>query len=166
MQSLFEGTLTNVTECIRCGSVTHRDESFLDLSVDLADHHSISSCLRSFSSSETLDGADKFLCDQCGCRQEAVKSLSIKRTPPILILHMKRFKYSEAIRAYAKLCYRITFPTTLRIDPASHPTSSALYSLTAVVVHIGNGARSATMSACAEAAMASSTSMMTIRSQP
>ena len=141
VQSLFEGTLTNVTECIRCGSITHRDESFLDLSVDLVDHHSITSCLRSFSQSETLDGADKFLCDHCGCRQEAVKSLQIKATPPILILHMKRFKYSEAIRAYAKLCYRITFPLTLRLD---HVTDcpSALYSLTAVVVHIGNGARS------------------------
>ena len=146
VQSLFEGLLTNVTECLRCGSVTHRDESFLDLSVDLAEHQSITSCLRSFSQSETLDGADKFLCEQCGCRQEAVKSLNIKETPPILILHMKRFKYSEAIRAYAKLCYRIAFPLTLRLDQTggstSDPTPSALYLLTAVVVHIGNGARS------------------------
>ena len=147
VQSLFEGSLTNLTSCLRCGVVSERDESFLDLSVDLLEHHSLSSCLRSFSHDEMLSGADKYLCDACGCRQEAVKSLRIKSTPSILILHMKRFKYQEAIRTFAKLTYRVTFPLSLRLlqPNASTATTAAdcgLYSLTAVVVHIGNGARS------------------------
>ena len=140
VQSLFEGTLTNLTSCLRCGSVSERDESFLDLSVDLLEHHSLSSCLRSFSHDEMLSGNDKYLCDACGCRQEAVKSLRIKSTPAILILHMKRFKYQEAIRTFAKLTYRVTFPLSLRLPNTSG--DCGLYSLTAVVVHIGNGARS------------------------
>ena len=142
VQSLFEGTLTNLTSCLRCGSVSERDESFLDLSVDLLEHQSLSSCLRSFSHDEMLSGADKYLCDACGCRQEAVKSLRIKSTPAILILHMKRFKYQEAIRTFAKLTYRVTFPLSLRLPGPSTSSQPLLYSLTAVVVHIGNGARS------------------------
>ena len=140
VQGLFEGTLTNLTSCLRCGSVSERDESFLDLSVDLLEHHSLSSCLRSFSHDELLSGNDKYLCDACGCRQEAVKSLRIKSTPAILILHMKRFKYQETIRTFAKLTYRVTFPLSLRLPNTTG--DCGLYSLTAVVVHIGNGARS------------------------
>ena len=72
--------------------------------------------------------------------REAVKSLRIKSTPAILILHMKRFKYQEAIRTFAKLTYRVTFPLSLRLPNTTG--DCGLYSLTAVVVHIGNGARS------------------------
>ena len=165
VQQLFEGRLTNVTECIRCGCVSQRDESFLDLSVDLMEHRSLTACLRAFSHEEMLNGVDKFLCDSCGCRQEAVKSLKLKRLPPVLLLHMKRFKYSEQTRGFSKLCFRIAFPLTLRLDSSSGgddaddadgkrgaagAAASAgsggvrqpLYELTAVVVHIGNGARS------------------------
>jgi hypothetical protein len=46
---IFEGILTNETKCLSCESVTSRDESFLDLSVDIDQNTSISSSLRNFS---------------------------------------------------------------------------------------------------------------------
>lgn len=51
--------------------VTSRDEAFLDLSLDIEQNSSISSCLRQFSASEMLDGKNKFSCETCCGLQEA-----------------------------------------------------------------------------------------------
>lgn len=55
------------------------------------------SCLSPFhSATEMLEGDDKFFCDRCCCLQEAQKRMLIKTAPPVLILHLKRFKYVES----------------------------------------------------------------------
>lgn len=64
---VFQGILTNETKCLRCETVTARDETFLDLSLDIEQNSSITSCLKNFSSTETLNAEDKFFCDKC-CR--------------------------------------------------------------------------------------------------
>nr|KAJ0217259.1 hypothetical protein LSAT_V11C300135660 [Lactuca sativa] len=63
----FQGILTNETKCLRCETVTARDETLLDLSLDIEQNSSITSCLKNFSSTETLNVEDKFFCDKC-CR--------------------------------------------------------------------------------------------------
>ncbi|KAL5219305.1 hypothetical protein ABZP36_019989 [Zizania latifolia] len=63
----FQGILTNQTRCLRCETVTDRDETFFDLSLDIEQNSSITSCLKNFSSTETLHAEDKFFCDKC-CR--------------------------------------------------------------------------------------------------
>ena len=63
----LQGILTNETRCLRCETVTARDETFFDLSLDIEQNSSITSCLRNFSSTETLNAEDKFFCDKC-CR--------------------------------------------------------------------------------------------------
>ena len=60
-----QGILTNETRCLCCETVTARDETFLDLSLDIEQNSSVTSCLRNFSSTETLNGNDKFYCDEC-----------------------------------------------------------------------------------------------------
>jgi ubiquitin carboxyl-terminal hydrolase 12/46 len=67
VHKIFQGTLTNETRCLRCETITARDETFLDLSLDIEQNSSITSCLRNFSSTETLNAEDKFFCDKC-CR--------------------------------------------------------------------------------------------------
>merc|ERR1712000_553073 len=54
LRELFEGTLTSETRCLTCENVSHRDEPFLDLSVDLEQHSSVTACLRRFSEEEML----------------------------------------------------------------------------------------------------------------
>ncbi|KAH8914048.1 cysteine proteinase, partial [Atractiella rhizophila] len=93
VHSLFEGVLTNETRCLTCETVTSRDESFLDLSIDIEQNSSITSCLRQFSRSEMLFQKNKYDCDQCCGLQEAEKRMKIKKLPNVLALHLKRFKY-------------------------------------------------------------------------
>ena len=141
VHELFEGTLTSETRCLTCENVSHRDEPFLDLSVDLDQHSSVTSCLRRFSEEEMLCERNKFHCDNCGGLQEAEKRMKIKRLPRILALHLKRFKYTEDLQRLQKLFHKVVYPYHLRLfnttDDAEDP--DRLYELYAVVVHIGGG---------------------------
>ena len=141
VHELFEGTLTSETRCLTCENVSQRDEAFLDLSVDLDQHSSVTSCLRRFSEEEMLCERNKFHCDNCGGLQEAEKRMKIKRLPKILALHLKRFKYTEDLQRLQKLFHKVVYPYHLRLfnttDDAEDP--DRLYELYAVVVHIGGG---------------------------
>ena len=141
VHELFEGTLTSETRCLTCENTSQRDEAFLDLSVILEQHTSVTACLRKFSEEEMLCERDKFHCDKCGGLQEAEKRMKVKRLPRILALHLTRFKYMEDQQRLQKLFHRVVYPYYLRLfnttDDAEDP--DRLYELYAVVVHIGGG---------------------------
>ncbi|KAG0150358.1 hypothetical protein CROQUDRAFT_652541 [Cronartium quercuum f. sp. fusiforme G11] len=141
VHQLFEGVLTNETKCLTCETVTQRDESFLDLSIDIEQNTSLTACLRQFSASEMLCQKNKFSCDQCCSLQEAEKRMKIKKLPNVLALHLKRFKYQEELQRYIKLTYRVVFPFELRLFNTTDdiPNPDRLYELWAIVVHIGTG---------------------------
>ncbi|KAK3115539.1 hypothetical protein LTR53_004986 [Teratosphaeriaceae sp. CCFEE 6253] len=141
VHDLFEGTLTSETRCLTCENTSQRDEAFLDLSVDLAAHTSVTSCLRKFSEEEMLCERNKFHCDNCGGLQEAEKRMKIKRLPRILALHLKRFKYTEDLQRLQKLFHRVVYPFHLRLFNTTEDAedSDRIYELYAVVVHIGGG---------------------------
>ncbi|KHJ32841.1 putative ubiquitin carboxyl-terminal hydrolase [Erysiphe necator] len=142
VHEIFEGVLTSETKCLTCETVSQRDETFLDLSIDLDEHSSVTSCLRKFSAEEMLCERNKFHCDNCGGLQEAERRMKIKRLPKILALHLKRFKYTEDMTQLQKLFHRVVYPYHLRMfnttDDVEDP--DRLYELYAVVVHIGGNA--------------------------
>ena len=45
--------------------MTSRDESFLDLSLEIEQNSSVSACMRNFSANESLRRENKFFCDSC-----------------------------------------------------------------------------------------------------
>ncbi|KAG9303595.1 hypothetical protein G9A89_018491 [Geosiphon pyriformis] len=140
VHQLFQGFYTNETKCLTCETVTSKDEPFLDLSIDIEQNSSVTSCLRQFSASEMLCHNNKFFCDVCCGLQEAEKRIRIKELPNVLALHLKRFKYDNSLK-YNKLSYRVVFPTELRLfntcDEIQDP--DRLYELFAICVHIGSG---------------------------
>lgn len=141
IHEIFQGKLVNETRCLHCETVTCREEVFMDLSLEIEQNTSLTSCLRNFSAMEMLDCDDKFFCDQCCCLQEAQKRMLIKQAPPCLILHLKRFKYVESQGRMRKLMYRVVFPLELKLSnmTSDAPGVDALYTLCAVVVHVGSG---------------------------
>lgn len=141
MHTLFEGVLTNETRCLTCETISNRDEAFLDLSIDIEQNTSVTSCLRQFSASEMLCQKNKFFCEICCGLQEAEKRMKVKKLPNILALHLKRFKYQEQYGRYMKLAYRVVFPLQLRLFNTSDDVEDPdrLYELFAVIIHIGIG---------------------------
>ncbi len=102
---MFEGLLRNETCCSACGTVTARDEPFLALSLDLADCVSVAWCLRRLSEPETL--SEPFMCDSPVCagklQPAAKKRQLIVRSPRVLVLHLKRFRYIAERRGFVKV---------------------------------------------------------------
>lgn len=142
VHDIFEGVLTSETKCLTCETASQRDETFLDLSIDLEEHSSVTSCLGKFSAEEMLCERNKFHCDHCGGLQEAEKRMKIHKLPKVLAFHLKRFKYTEDYSRLQKLFHRVVYPYHLRLfnttDDADDP--DRLYELYAVVVHIGGNA--------------------------
>ncbi|KAI1859004.1 hypothetical protein JX265_004611 [Neoarthrinium moseri] len=142
VHDIFEGVLTSETKCLTCETTSQRDETFLDLSIDLEEHSSVTSCLQKFSAEEMLCERNKFHCDHCGGLQEAEKRMKIKQLPKVLALHLKRFKYTEDYSRLQKLFHRVVYPYHLRMfnttDDAEDP--DRLYELYAVIIHIGGNA--------------------------
>ncbi|EDV24928.1 uncharacterized protein TRIADDRAFT_50293 [Trichoplax adhaerens] len=141
VHEIFEGILVNETRCLCCESVSCKDESFLDLSVDVEENTSITSCLKGFSSTETLRSDQKYYCEQCCGKQEAEKRMRVKKLPKTLALHLKRFKYVEDLHRYTKLSYRVVFPLEIKLFNMSNDATNPdqMYDLFAVVVHCGSG---------------------------
>ena len=139
VDELFQGKLVSETQCLQCENVTSRQEPFYDLPLEIEPNCSVSACLRRFSSTETLDGIDKFSCDQCGCKQEAHRRMRIAELPPVLCLHMKRFKFIESLGQMKKLTHRVVFPFSLKLPNTTDdcPDVDVMYELFAVVVHMG-----------------------------
>ncbi|ORX66882.1 cysteine proteinase [Linderina pennispora] len=109
VHTLFEGLLTNETKCLSCENVTSRDETLLDVSVDIHENTSVTNCLNQFAAGE------------------------------LLLPQQQRFKYHEGLGRYVKLSYRVNFPTELRVPNTTEETEDLLYSLSAIVVHLGGG---------------------------
>ena len=77
ISDIFQGIFTSETRCLNCETVTSKDEDFFDLSIDVEQNTSITSCLKNFSNTETLCSDNKFQCDSCCTLQEARVSLAI-----------------------------------------------------------------------------------------
>lgn len=145
LKSIFEGVLTSETRCLTCELTSQRNETFLDLSIDLSEHSSVTSCLLSFSAEEMLCERNKFHCDNCGGLQEAEKRMKIRKLPKVLTLHLKRFTYTDDMSRLLKVGARVVYPYTLRLfntlpEAEGGGGKDKLYELYAVVVHVGGNA--------------------------
>ena len=73
--------------------------------------------------------------------------MRIETLPPVLILHLKRFKFVEKLGRFVKLNFRVEFSETLTLPTGAAPPAAAAaaatrpYALTAVVAHVGSGMR-------------------------
>lgn len=148
---IFQGLVTNETKCLSCETVTSKEETFLDLSIDIPpgdSAYSLTYALNNFSKRETLSHQNKFYCNTCLSLQEAIKTIKLKSTPDILVINFKRFKYDDKLDRMVKLFDSISYPMKLRLfntksDSGTKSDGSSpefkLYGLYALVVHIGGG---------------------------
>eukprot|EP00800_Vazella_pourtalesii_P019812 TRINITY_DN687_c0_g1_i4.p1 TRINITY_DN687_c0_g1~~TRINITY_DN687_c0_g1_i4.p1 ORF type:complete len:1290 (+),score=322.70 TRINITY_DN687_c0_g1_i4:294-4163(+) len=65
-------------------------------------------CLEAFSREEELGGDERWFCKKCDGLQSATKKLEIFRLPPFLIIHLKRFQFTNG--RWAKSQVPVTFP--------------------------------------------------------
>ncbi|KAL7520743.1 hypothetical protein ACHAWX_005453 [Stephanocyclus meneghinianus] len=71
---------------------------------------SVMDCIAKFCQAEQLDENDMWYCNKCKQHNQAWKECHLYRTPPILVIHLKRFHYSSTTHRRDKIDTLIDFP--------------------------------------------------------
>lgn len=138
---LFQGQLRNTCRCNVCGHQNIRFEPFMYLSLPIADScETLQDCLDLYISVDELRGENRWYCEKCKKHRDGTKKIDLWILPPILIVHLKRFKYNEYGQVGSKNNANIRFPLEswdLSKAVKSKGTGAPVYDLYAVSNHIG-----------------------------
>lgn len=177
MHRAFAGVLRSDITCKSCGHTSTVYDPTVGLSLDVPSREgggistggaaiTLEGCLRQFARPEQLGMSEAFPCSRCGDVQQAkTKQLAVRRLPPMLTLHLKRFEHVQPKAGGGgggdntvgrKIDVHVAFPFVLSMRPycASYTIKSRYgnrvspaadvmiddkykYDLFAVVVHSG-----------------------------
>ncbi|KAL5223267.1 hypothetical protein ABZP36_027980 [Zizania latifolia] len=136
VQLIFGGYLQSKIKCTRCNAKSEQCERMLDLTVEIdGDISSLEEALQRFTSTEVLDGDNRYQCSSCKSHVRAKKKLTISEAPNVLTIALKRYQSGK----FGKINKAIRFPETLNLKSYMNTKSndsSPVYSLYAVVVHL------------------------------
>lgn len=100
IKELFFGSISSNIKCEYCSTGSSSFEEFSTLSIDIPSEDdekqsfSLEDCLKNTFSDEQLDEHNKSYCEFCGIKNKGFKKNSIWKPPHILIIHLKRFKFT------------------------------------------------------------------------
>ncbi|KAL6844869.1 hypothetical protein ACP4OV_025528 [Aristida adscensionis] len=134
VQLTFGGYLRSKIKCTKCKISSERRERFLDLAVEInGKTNSLEDALRRFTSSEIIDGDNRYNCSRCNSYERAKKKLTISEAPNILTITFKRYQTGKS----GKIRKVIKFGEILNLSEfmSSKDDHAPVYNLYAVVVH-------------------------------
>lgn len=134
IQLTFGGYLRSEINCMKCKAKSEQLERMMDLTVEIqGDIGTLEQALKQFTTTEVLDGENRYRCDRCKSFVRAKKKLSVIEAPNILTITLKRFQLGK----FGKLNKSVRFPVHLDLAPyMSRVDPCPLYNLYAVVVHV------------------------------
>ncbi|KAM3258047.1 hypothetical protein ACQJBY_050029 [Aegilops geniculata] len=134
IQLMFGGYLRSKIKCTKCGVSSEHCERMLDLTVEIdGDISTLEEALHLFTSTEVLDGDNRYHCIRCKSYERGKKKLTISEAPNILTIALKRYQSGM----FGKINKAIRFPEYLNLSSYMSTTDdcSPVYRLYAVVVH-------------------------------
>jgi ubiquitin C-terminal hydrolase len=120
---LYEGVLHDYVKCLNCGTESRREDKFLDVSLtvknvfDKVYNDSVEKALENYLRAEFLSGDNRYMCEVCSSKQDALKGLKFKQLPSILALQLKRFDLDYTTFQRVKLNDEVRFPLVLNMNP-------------------------------------------------
>lgn len=139
---LFQGQLRNTCRCNVCGHRNIRFEPFMYLSLPISDScRNIQDCLDLYISTDELKGDNQWYCEKCKKHRDGTKKTDLWILPPILIVHLKRFKYNDFGQVGSKNNANVEFPLEgwdLSDHVKSKGSVTPIYDLYAVTNHFGS----------------------------
>jgi len=139
---LFQGQLRNRCKCRSCGYVSIRFEPFMYLSLPVNDDcQSVDDCLELLLAEEELTRENQWYCEKCGIHVDATKKTDLWVVPPVLIIHLMRFKFDDYGDDGSKLNTPLDCPVTkwdLSKSIKSGGGGSSYYDLYASSNHLGS----------------------------
>jgi len=93
---IFQGQLKSRLTCLVCGHINVRFEPFMYLSLPIGPKcRSVPDCMKLFLAPEILKGENQWYCSRCKTHVNAEKKMDLWIVPPILIVHLKRFRLDD-----------------------------------------------------------------------
>lgn len=145
---LFQGQLRNEMQCLTCHHKNIRFEAFMYLSLPIHENvqnSSIEKCLQLYLQKEYLVKDNQWYCSKCKCHRDATKKIDLWVLPPILIIHLKRFKFTESHFGGGQVVgTKFNIPISFRLSDwdlsqyvKSKGSEKPMYNLYAISNHIG-----------------------------
>ncbi|EGG09841.1 uncharacterized protein MELLADRAFT_42507 [Melampsora larici-populina 98AG31] len=147
IQHLFAGKYKTYLKCINVDYESSREESFLDIQLDIKDlqgrpFKNLQESFEAYVTPEMMDGDNKYHAGDDFGLQDAKKGTIFMEFPPVLHLHLKRFEYDFQRDLQVKINDRHEFPLQLDLAPylddSADKTNNWRYRLHGVLVHSGD----------------------------
>lgn len=130
LPSIFQGSLEYVTECQNCRTRSFRNEAFMQLSLPIIKGYKtngdtcstdVKSCLDSYlSTKEFLIGDNQYYCEPCQCKCDATRETNLRELPPVLNLHLERYKFDLKTGRKRKTKDQVRLPNVITIPMNSN----------------------------------------------
>ena len=117
IQEIFEGQLRTSTYCLDCETKAERRQPFLDVNLQIEPHASLVNSITSFMAPEFFSADNKVYCEACCAHVCAKQMHGMKKVPrDAMIVHLKRFEFSERDHSMRKLSFYVPLPDTIGLD--------------------------------------------------
>eukprot|EP00947_MAST-08B_sp_MAST-8B-sp1_P005796 g5796.t1 len=93
-----------------------RVDPFMDLELDVQGIPGLTASLAKFITPETMDGANQWEAEP-GVKVDATKGMRLKKLPPLLMFHLKRFVFDFNLMRRVKVSDPFAFPIDLDMTP-------------------------------------------------
>mmetsp|Transcript_6224 Transcript_6224/g.17403 ORF Transcript_6224/g.17403 Transcript_6224/m.17403 type:complete len:750 (+) Transcript_6224:2212-4461(+) len=133
--NLWRVLTKSVVECKGCNnkSPTHEEHDMLQLGIPPS-CNTLMHALENHFEDELLTGNNKYECDACGTRTDALQRLNIVSSSSVLFIGLSRFEKDDEGKT-TKIDTHIEFPDMLSLDRFTH---SRQFRLSGFIVHHGN----------------------------
>ena len=121
-QKLFEhwfGGTTSSQKVVRkgCNCVYEKEEDFMSVNVQIRNCQTLLQSLEKYVEGDLLEGANAYMCENCGTKRDTVMRTCIKRPPQVLAIQLKRFDFDWERDEPVKFNDYFEFPDNLDIRP-------------------------------------------------
>ncbi|XP_072038377.1 ubiquitin carboxyl-terminal hydrolase 24-like [Amphiura filiformis] len=113
----FQGVYSDIKDCQGCHHSYESQEQFLAVSLTVKPEKSLEEALDQFVKGVRLEGDNAYLCDKCGVKRDATKTMCIKTLPPVLVIHLRRIKMDWETGRATKFNDYFKFPQLLNMEP-------------------------------------------------
>jgi ubiquitin carboxyl-terminal hydrolase 47 len=122
INDIFEGFSSSVVKCKECEYESLRKDKFLDISLPIRNefekiyNNSLEIALNNYTRIETLENDNKYFCEKCNKKTDALKFIKFEEMPSVLLFQLNRFEYDYMTGNRIKIKDKVTFPLVLDMN--------------------------------------------------
>ena len=122
INDLYSGESHSVVKCLECNTCSINKDFFLDLTLPILNifenihNKSLDMALMNFIKPEKLEEDNKYQCEKCNKKVNALKYLKFEKLPQLLFIQLGRFYYDYQTDMRQKIHDKVPFPLILNMN--------------------------------------------------